>query len=172
MGRTRAARFSTLPLGAAALLALLTGSCGDPPPTPFEGTLEIGTGEVAFESVTDRQEVPLVFGSQGGHHVWISFRVTGFSDEIVLMDLDVVPLSDQEPPPRAAPIRLYMQLLDEDEGRYEYVGWPAQLIDAGCYVDVPLSFRMTLTTPDGGEVTDEVVLLPQGGAPGLEPCDE
>jgi len=81
----------------------------------------------------------------------------------------VVPLADQEPPPRASPVRLFMNELGE--GEWEYVGWPAQLIDAGCYVDVPLSFRMTLTDPDGNEVSDEVVLVPEGGAPGLEPCE-
>ncbi len=153
-----------------AALALAAFGCGDPmPPTPFEGTLEIGTGETAFEPLADEQEVPLVFGPQGGHHVWISFRVTGFEREQVLMDLDVVPLSEQEPPPRASPVRLFMSELGEG-GRYEYVGWPAQLADAGCYVGVPLSFRMTLTDPDGNEVSDEVVVIPQDGAPGLEPC--
>lgn len=154
-----------------AALALAAFGCGDPmPPEPFEGTLEIGTGETGFEPLTDEQEVPLVFGPQGGHHVWISFRVTGFRAQQVLMDLDVVPLAEQEPPPRAAPVRLFMTELDDD-GRYEYVGWPAQLIDAGCYVDVPLSFRMTLTDVDGNEVSDEVVVIPQDGAPGLEPCE-
>ncbi|MBO6934191.1 MAG: hypothetical protein JJ863_04430 [Deltaproteobacteria bacterium] len=153
-----------------AFLASAALGCGDPvPPTPFEGTVEIGTGETGFEPVADEQSVPLVFGPQGGHHVWISFRVTGFERQQVLMDLDVVPLSDQEPPPRASPVRLFMNDLGDD--RWEYIGWPAQLIDAGCYVDVPLSFRMTLTDPDGNEVSDEVVLVPEGGAPGLEPCE-
>lgn len=156
---------------AIAVGALAAFGCGEPvPPTPFEGTVEIGTGETGFEPVADEESVPLVFGPQGGHHVWISFRVTGFSQSRVLMDLDVVPLSDQEPPPRAAPVRLLMT--DKTvEGEYEYVGWPAQLADAGCYVDVPLSFRLTLTDPDGNEVSDEIVLVPEDGAPGLEPCE-
>jgi hypothetical protein len=153
-----------------AALALLASACGEPaPPEPFEGTLEIGTGETAFEPLSEEQEVPLVFGPQGGHHVWISFRVTGFDRQQALMDLDVVPLSEREPPPRAAPVRLFMS--DLGDGRWEYVGWPAQLIDAGCYVGVPLSFRMTLTDPDGNEVSDEVVVVPQDGAPNLGPCE-
>lgn len=158
-------------IAAIALGALVAFGCGDPvPPTPFEGTLEIGTGETGFEPVTDEQMVPFVFGPQGGHHVWISFRVTGFERQEVLMDLDVVPLGDREPPPRASPVRLYMSELGDD-GRYEYIGWPAQIADAGCYVGVPLSIRMTLTDPAGHEVSDEVVLVPEDGAPGLEPCE-
>lgn len=156
---------------AIALGALAALGCGEPvPPEPFEGTLEIGTGETGFLPLTHEQSVPLVFGPQGGHHVWISFRVTGFAQQQVLMDLDVVPLSEREPPPRSSPVRLFMSERGEG-GAYEYVGWPAQLADAGCYVDVPLSFRLTLTDPEGNEVSDEVVVVPEGGAPGLEPCE-
>ena len=154
----------------ASAVATAAYGCGDDsPPTPSDMTLEVGTGESAFEPVGDMQEVPLVFGPQGGHHVWISFRVTGFQQERVLMDLDVVPLGELEPPPDALPVRLLMTPTGE-EGSYEYVGWPAQLYDAGCYVGVPTSFRMTLTDPAGNQVSDEIVVVPADGAPGLEPC--
>ena len=131
--------------------------------------MELGVGEAAFEDATDGQAVNLVFGIQGGHHVWISLRAHGFADhDRWLMDLDVVPLATGEPPPRSAPVRVALTKTGERE--HELVGYPAVLYEASCFVDVPLSYRVTLTDPLGNQVSDELTLVPAGGAPGLEDC--
>ena len=152
-----------------ATLALLgLAACGEAGPEAL--SVELGTGETRFEPVTDGQEVPLVFGPQGGHHVFISFRAAGLPSGRAEMDLDVVPLGTVEPPPRAAPVRVILRETDEP-GTFEYIGWPAILPGASCYVGVPLSCRLTLTSEEGAVATAEVVLVPGGDAPGLEPCE-
>ncbi|GDX81798.1 hypothetical protein LBMAG42_36090 [Deltaproteobacteria bacterium] len=40
-------------------------------------SLTVGTGETAFESLNDGEELRWVFGSQGGFHVWGSLRASG-----------------------------------------------------------------------------------------------
>lgn len=136
-----------------AMLAL--GACK--PETPADLTFEVGTGEVMFEALEDYQEAPLVAGPQGGHHVWISFRATGLSSERVLMDLDMVPLDESEPPPRAEPVRVFTEVAN---GEQVFVGWPAQILEAGCYVGVPLSVRVEVTDTAGHVVSDERIIVP------------
>lgn len=45
------------------------------PDTPPTLSVEIGTGTVAFEELTDAQEVDVIRGPQGGFHVWTAVRV-------------------------------------------------------------------------------------------------
>ena len=46
-------------------------------PGPCPKTLTLGTGASRFESVVDGQDLPMVFGGQGGRHVWGAVRATG-----------------------------------------------------------------------------------------------
>jgi hypothetical protein len=50
------------------------GSDGPPPCTP---ALEIGTGDVSFQALNPGDPVTIVYGPQGGWHVWTAGRVTG-----------------------------------------------------------------------------------------------
>ncbi len=151
------------------LLCLVLCACGDPLPPP-ELTLELGTGESMFEPLTDEQEVPLVAGPQGGHHVWLSLRVGGLSqgeNDHVLLDLDMVLLNDTEPPPRRAPVRL---LMSPDEDGHLYIGWPAQLEAPECAVGERMSIRATITSTDGRMTMDERIVVPLDD-PLLDVCD-
>tara|TARA_B100001750_G_scaffold225215_1_gene216885 strand:- start:205 stop:669 length:465 start_codon:yes stop_codon:yes gene_type:complete len=147
------------------LAALTLGACGDAAPPARD--LEVGTGEAAFEAVVDGQEVPLIFGPQGGHHVWVSFRGADAPAGDALLDLDVVPLGEVDPPPRSAPVRVRPSPAATG---WEYIGWPAILPDASCFVGVPLSIEATLTFADGSVGSDTMVVVPAEGAPGLGPC--
>lgn len=64
-------------LAAARVLAvgalLATASCAPGPPP----TVEVGTGVLAFESVPDGADLPIICGSQGGQHIWTSVRAVG-----------------------------------------------------------------------------------------------
>ena len=72
---------------------LLAGCTG---PGTGDLLVELGTGEVGFEPLADYQEVPLVAGPQGGHHVWLSFRAEGMPTDNVLFEVDAVPLTETE----------------------------------------------------------------------------
>lgn len=45
------------------------------PSTPPTLAVEVGTGDTSFRPLVDGGEVMLVYGSQGGFHVWTSVRV-------------------------------------------------------------------------------------------------
>lgn len=132
-------------------LAACSGPAGDL-------TVELGTGEVGFEPLEDYQEVPLVAGPQGGHHVWLSFRAEGMPTDNVLFEVDAVPLSEMEPPPRRSPVRLTMTPIEGE--MHEMVGWPAQLDQPECLVGVPLSVRITITDSRGRTASDERIVVP------------
>lgn len=140
-----------------AMAVLLLAACSGP------GTgdliVELGTGEIGFEPLADYQEVPLVAGPQGGHHVWLSFRAEGMPTENVLFEVDAVPLSETEPPPRRSPVRITMTPLDGSQ-MHELVGWPAQLDQPECLVGVPLSVRITITDSRGRTASDERIVVP------------
>lgn len=51
-----------------------SGPCGA---GAADAYLEVGTGNTAFEAVSDGQVVPYVQGPQGGWHVWGSLRMGG-----------------------------------------------------------------------------------------------
>lgn len=62
------------------LLCLLTSglaACGDDPPSG-PGVIEIGTGALDFEPLTEGQELGIVAGPQGGYHFIINARMQNF----------------------------------------------------------------------------------------------
>ncbi len=143
-----------------AVAAILLMGCGAA--SAEEAVLELGTGEVRFEPLEDYQQVPLVAGPQGGHHVWLSFRVQGLAPGPVLLDIDAVPLDASEPPPRREPVRAHLTTADEESEVAQLVGWPAQLARPECLVDMPLSVRVTITDENDRRATDERILIPRG----------
>lgn len=155
---------NSAPLRLCSCLVVLT-ACG--PSTSGDVSLELGTGESAFEPLVDYQEAPLVAGPQGGHHVWISFRAEGLSSDRVLMDLEMIPLDTTEPPARGEPVRVFMTVHDQEH--QSFVGWPAQILHPGCYVGVPLAVRVEVTDPAGNVAVDERIVVPTSDQP-LE-CD-
>lgn len=59
--------------------ALVVTSCeqtnGVPPSPAPPVVVELGTGDTSFEALPADGEVSLVFGPQGGYHVWTAVRV-------------------------------------------------------------------------------------------------
>ena len=45
------------------------------PPEPFGPWMEIGQGEIGFESVDENTLVNCIFGPQGSYHIWASIRL-------------------------------------------------------------------------------------------------
>lgn len=61
---------------------------GDCQPGPGELTVEPGTGLEAFVPLATEATAEMVYGSQGGMHVWTSVRATGFGTATVDIDVD------------------------------------------------------------------------------------
>lgn len=149
-------------------IVLLIGivGCSDEE-APGELVVELGTGEVAFEPLVDGTELPLVAGPQGGHHVWIGFRVTGLASTRAELTVEPIPLTTGEPPPRSAPVRVVLTELPD--GSFEYFGWPAQLADPGCLVGEQMILRITLEDSRGSRGSDErTIVVGEGTA--VPPC--
>jgi hypothetical protein len=109
-------------------------------------TLELGSGETAFEPTLDEQHLKLYAGTQGGHHVWLSYRARGLLPEGVRMTLDVIPA----PPARPAHSEVVLNLQPSvDDDSFEFVGWPARVLDPECAVDGVVSIALTLTDTRG-----------------------
>lgn len=67
-------------------LALLLTGCPAPSPArvgPGGATtfLEVGTGETAFAALADGDDLELVYGPQGGYHVWGACGIYGVDPE-------------------------------------------------------------------------------------------
>jgi hypothetical protein len=123
--------------------------------------LELGQGELAFAPLADGETLPTVAGGQGGHHVFVSFRMRGLDPARVL--IEVTTHVDGHPeleltrrgrqsfaPAEDADER------DDDAGAvpatiFVYTGWPAQILDAPMHrgerarIDVELTDGNALT---------------------------
>lgn len=83
---------------AALILSALVAGCG-PDETPVDDgcdvpatalDVEVGTGLDEFEPITDGAKVSLIYGPQGGFHLWTAIRVRDVSAERVSVELDAV----------------------------------------------------------------------------------
>ena len=142
----------------ALLGALLAGCAGQT--APGEGTVELGTGEWEFVPLVDEQPVELIFGVQGGYHVWTSFRAEGLDPEDVMLEVETQ-RADESRPPELSRVPVDFEMVD---GTAELLGWPAILGDPGCALGDMLRIRVTLTDAHGVAATDERYVLPLTGA--------
>ena len=112
------------------LVALSWGGGGClPPGGGGGGELEIGTGEWAFVSVEDRGEIELVYGPQGGWHVWVSLQVGGLDPRRVEMELTTEIAGMPESRERSI---VHVDLQPARDGRFVRYGWPAILSRPEC----------------------------------------
>ncbi|MDB4975737.1 MAG: putative secreted protein [Myxococcaceae bacterium] len=127
-----------------------------------EFTLALGTGESSFAALTPGQRVQMVAGTQGGYHVWLSLRASGFHDDRLRMQLALrsdgpVPLASSdlevtfEPVTGGAPGAPFS---------IEHVGWPAQLLEPWCAVDRTLSISATVTDGEGHRASASIQIVP------------
>ncbi len=141
-----------------ALLGFLWGCGGDPGGgRPARGMLELGTGEVSFETVTPGQHLGLHAGTQGGHHVWLSMRVRGLAPDGIVFTLDTIP---SDPAPVAhGELELDFEPVPGSSGLFEFVGWPARVLAAECAVDKPVTIKVKLEDVDGHVAEAELEIV-------------
>jgi len=153
---------------AALLLAALCGC--DPGGSADAGSptlaVELGTGERDFEPLAEGDVLPLSAGTQGGHHVWASFRIDADPGLVTLtVNAELLGLEDGvlEGRGRVSTITA--------PGGAEYSGWPAQLSLPRCAGDYPLQLEVTVVAQDGRWGSDSrVVEVRPDDVPG-DGCD-
>lgn len=74
-----------------AAIALVLLGCG-PPPEPGDAgppALTLGTGDTTFEMLTEGGDIELVHGPQGGWHVVVAARFSGFDPDGAVLTFEV-----------------------------------------------------------------------------------
>jgi hypothetical protein len=153
---------------ALALVLGLAGCGGDAGPVH---PLVIGTGVSAFEPIEPGEAVPLQMGLQGGYHVWLSFRAEGLLAERTLVTLAI----RTDDPGLGADIEVYVPLEDDpdaDPPGAMFVGFPAQLPDAACFVGKTIDLDLTLEGESGRTAhgTQQLVVGPLESGIDPGPC--
>ena len=77
---------------------------GPPPPAvdagemvAHEGVLELGTGSLEFEPVSDGDTIGLSRGNQGLQHVYVSLRLREVDPELAITEISLTRVVDGEP---------------------------------------------------------------------------
>ena len=157
MGRGAPAR------AAVAALALGCGAaCAAPAGPP---ALELGAGRAAFEALADGQDVPMVEGSQGGFHLWVSVRVEGAVGEGAELTLEASPLATGRP---RQTLRLPPRL--EEGAPAEMAGIALVLSRPECFRDREVLLEAELADAAGLRLRDAAVVVPRWPAD-LGACD-
>ena len=152
-----------------AALAACTGGDGvDPVLDAGDGgepAIELGSGESSFEPAASGEERTLYAGTQGGHHLWLSVRMRGLDPNHVRMLLDVVPEAPAAPAHTDIELRFMERSDPDDDLPFEFVGWPARVLNPECAVGKPVQLRVKLSDRSGHSVSAELELV--AGAPRL-----
>lgn len=150
-----------------AFAAACGGGSGEP---PGEAVVELGTGEWEMVPLDDGQQVELVFGSQGGYHVWASIWAEGIQTEDVTLEVETQPADESLPPERSRVVIDFDR--DPETGGAVFIGWPAVISQPGCVVDRMLRVRATVTDRRGATGMDERYVVPRPGPAGdPPPCE-
>ncbi|MEE9383042.1 MAG: hypothetical protein V3V08_06465 [Nannocystaceae bacterium] len=153
---------------------LLTGACraqSDAEAGPSERSCTLGTGSTLFEPLHSGDSVGIVYGPQGGFHVWGTYRATGIDPgdyyDTAAPDNPTsifnVYLSDHTRVGGSAPIRLGLKV--RSDGTMEHVGEPVILgiSDPEEIAYATATITVEVVDANGDTVTDErdVVLVPE-----------
>ena len=132
---------------------------GCEPELVFEGpaTLEIGTGEFSFEPIEDRQHLPIVSGTQGGHHVWLGIRATELDPREVRVDTRV--FFGESENSAGSPLFFYARMFDGPSGDLEYAGLLLQM-NRTRVREMNIRVEVTVTDRGGRTASDAVMIVP------------
>jgi hypothetical protein len=144
-------------LGAFALCACGSDASDDGSPAApgADHRVVLGTGEAEFEPIDGEPRLRLVAGAQGGFHVWASFLAYGFSSNQVDLLLET---RVEDDPAQNLVMHAHLVLRDTTDPSGEparsFAGFPAQIHDARCAQDKPVSVHLTLADADGATSED------------------
>jgi hypothetical protein len=112
--------------------------------------LELGQGEQSFAPLAPDDALSYVAGSQGGQHVFVSFRVRGMDPTRV--HVKVTTSIEGQPTltlTREGRVNFNPEPAAADGGSaepsYVYAGWPAQILMAPCHVGERVHIEASLS---------------------------
>lgn len=122
-----------------------------------DAQFELGQGELEFAPLSDGEALPYAAGSQGGHHVFVSFRARGLQPS--RMHVSVTTAVQDRPDlvlTREGRVNFMPAPADaaEPAARYDFAGWPAQILFAPCHVGETARIDVTLTDLDMRSASD------------------
>jgi hypothetical protein len=126
--------------------------------------LQIGSGEVSFEPIEEGQALPLYAGTQGGYHVWLSFRAP-LAPGLVTMELDLVPVPASRE--SHSELTIPFEEVAGEPALAEFIGWPAQILDPECAVQQPVQVHARFVDSRGVSVEADIALVPTPPASGF-----
>ena len=130
---------------------------------------ELGQGEIEFAPLAEDDTLPYAAGSQGGHHVFISFRARGIDPERVLVSVETT-IEDR---PKLT-LRREGRVNFEPSGKdtHDYAGWPAQILLAPCHKGERAHIAATLTDREDRSVDlERWIHIGEGPEPSPTLCD-
>lgn len=128
-------------------LALLTSlaACGPSTVTPPDAgvaceaednpTFELGTGESAFASIVDGQDLDMVPGPQGGCHFWLAVRTRGFPGRGTKLRYEVVFADTGTTTQSFSSFQIGLEPVEGETGVCEHYGTTGFLIEPWKFVD-------------------------------------
>jgi hypothetical protein len=143
-------------LWVAAVLAGCAGSGGEEAGADESGdpsgpiSMELGAGELEFAPLSEDDELPFVAGAQGGHHVFVSFRVVNMDPKRMHVQVSTAVFEHPELDlTREGRVNFDADISAAGSAAeapaYAYAGWPAQILKAPCHPGARVRIEVTLT---------------------------
>jgi hypothetical protein len=130
---------------------------------------ELGSGEVEFAPLAKDEALPYSAGSQGGHHVYVSFRARGLDPERVLVSVET---RVEDHPELTLRREGRVNFEPDDDGSYVYAGWPAQILLAPCHAGERAHIDVTLSDRDDRSADlERWIRIGEGPPPSASLCD-
>lgn len=140
------------------VLWVLAGvACADATPTGVPDLL-VGTGQYAFERVEEGGDVPIIFGPQGGYHIWVGVLAENVERRCVAEVR--MALLDEAPTPVGNPLYFDVELFEADDGWLQFAGLPL-VVDREQVEDRPVRIDVDLTDDEGFAIAASLSAVPR-----------
>jgi hypothetical protein len=120
-----------------------------PAATAAAPSCELGTGASSFIAVHDGDRVPIIFGPQGGYHVWGSVRAKGLSSKRVVLRYRLTAASGVMLDPVSVVVDLAPAPDGGDAGLSQSVGTRVFVQDPAAIRETTVAMSVTATDPEG-----------------------
>jgi len=140
-----------------------SGSYDTRPCAQGDPILEVGTGEEAFELLSNGDDIQVIHGTQDGHHILGSLRAQN-TTEIAVVRFQIIPVSDGVP---VSDQTYRLQMLPDPSGEpcswmtigmYAYLGRIDP--DAAPFLDNPVALQMDLIDDNDRAISRSLEVVP------------
>ena len=150
---------------AAGLVAALVLGCGashedQAPAAAAAPSCELGTGASSFIAVHDGDRVPIIFGPQGGYHIWGSVRAKGLSSKQVVLRYRLTSASGVMLDPVSVVVELAPPPEGGDAGVAQSVGTRVFVQDPAAIRETMVAMSVTATDPEGRTCESSRTIVP------------